>query len=225
MSKNVVELKQIRYSVMDGNERKEILKGIDKTFKNFEITTISGPSGSGKTSLLYAIAGLLEDVEGQLYIGGTDLLQLPKKEKSQFRLNNISMIFQELNLFSFMNVRDNILLPYYIKDKIIDQKLEHSMRDLLSEMQLDGMENRMIDTLSGGERQRVAIIRAILDEPKIILCDEPTASLDRKNVDIFMQSLQRVQKKKGITCIIATHDPVVMEYGDTKVYMDDGKFR
>lgn len=222
MKKQIVELRDVRYSIRDGNLNKEVLKGINIDFNRSEIITVSGPSGSGKTTLLYAIAGLLDSVKGHIRIEGKDIQQMSKKEKTQFRLENISMIFQSLNLFSFMNVRDNILLPYYIKDRVINDEILELMRRSLKEMQLDGEEDRQITSLSGGERQRVAIVRAIVDNPKIILCDEPTASLDKENTHIFMQMLKNIQKKNESTFIIATHDPYVVEYGDTKLYMDDG---
>ena len=222
MKNQIVELRDVRYSIRDGNLNKEVLKGINIDFNRSEIITVSGPSGSGKTTLLYAIAGLLDSVKGHIRIEGKDIQQMSKKEKTQFRLENISMIFQSLNLFSFMNVRDNILLPYYIKDRVINDEILELMRRSLKEMQLDGEEDRQITSLSGGERQRVAIVRAIVDNPKIILCDEPTASLDKENTHIFMQMLKNIQKKNESTFIIATHDPYVVEYGDTKLYMDDG---
>ena len=159
MKKEIIRINNLSYKVKDGNEEKMLLNNISISFEMPEIITISGPSGSGKTTFLYAAC--------------------TKKEREKIRLNDISIIFQNLNLFSFMNVEDNILLPYYIKERTVNEKTCQLMNEYLTIMNLAGINKRDIHSLSGGEQQRVAIVRSILDSTKIILCDEPTASLGK----------------------------------------------
>ncbi|PXV93252.1 putative ABC transport system ATP-binding protein [Lachnotalea glycerini] len=221
-SNKIVRIENINYKIKEGEKTRNILKDVNYSFLNNSITVISGPSGSGKTTLLYAIAGLLDDVDGEIYIDNFQINKLTKKKKDEFRLNNISMVFQNLNLFSFMNVEDNILVPFYIKDKKIDEDVHRKISEYLQLMNLGQIQNKSIQSLSGGEQQRVAIIRAIIDNPKVILCDEPTASLDKNNVVIFMETLLKIKKSTESTIIIVTHDERVTKYGENKISMVDG---
>ena len=186
---------------------------------------VSGGTGSGKTTFLYAISGMLDNLKGEIYIEEKNILACTKKEREKIRLNDISIIFQNLNLFSFMNVEDNILLPYYIKERTVNEKTCQLMNEYLTIMNLAGINKRDIHSLSGGEQQRVAIVRSILDSTKIILCDEPTASLDRKNTEIFMKALVDITQKRNVAVMIVTHDENVVKYGTAKYYMEDGKIR
>lgn len=121
-----------------------------------------------------------------------------------------------------MNVEDNILIPFYVKNKDINDLTYSRMNEYLEIMNLGNIKKRRISSLSGGEQQRVAIVRSILDEPKIILCDEPTASLDKKNAEIFMRTVEEIARKSKAAIIIVTHDEHVMKYGDSKFHMEDG---
>ena len=117
MKKEIIRINNLSYKVKDGDEEKMLLNNISISFEMPEIITISGPSGSGKTTFLYAISGMLDNLKGEIYIEEKNILACTKKEREKIRLNDISIIFQNLNLFSFMNVEDNILLPYYIKER------------------------------------------------------------------------------------------------------------
>lgn len=218
-----IELKNVNYFIDDCGKKRILLDNINYTFKENELTVISGPSGSGKTTLLYAIAGLLENVEGDIMIDTFNILKEKSKSRDLYRLENISMIFQNLNLFSFMNVQDNILVPFYLKNKKISHKEINKLNKLLDMMKLTGINKKLIPSLSGGEQQRVAIIRALIDNPKFVLCDEPTASLDEENVKMFMDCLQHLRNEIKSTFIIVTHDERVIKYADTHVVINDGK--
>ena len=171
------------------------------------------------------MAGLLSDVEGEIIINGINYNKIKtQKEKDSFRLDNISMIFQNLNLFSFMDVEENILVPLYAKKTKIDRSITEKVNYYLDLMNLGQIGKNSIKTLSGGEQQRIAIIRALISEPKVILCDEPTASLDGENVDIFMNILDKIKKESDAVLIVVTHDQRVLKYGEKKIYMNDGKF-
>lgn len=223
MADKFIELLNVSYLVTDANEKRELLKNINYTFNQGVISIISGPSGSGKTTLLYAIAGLLNEVSGNIIIDGKNINSMTEDERNTYRLNNISMIFQNLNLFSFMNVEDNILVPLRLKNKKITSEIKQRVVKYLELMKLGDVRKKNIQSLSGGEQQRVAIIRALIDSPKVVLCDEPTASLDEENVKIFMDTLVEIKNATDATFIIVTHDARVLQYAEQKIKIEDGQ--
>ena len=127
-----------------------------------------------------------------------------------------------MNLFDFMNVEDNILVPYYLRKQKISMKVRRQIGEYLDLLNLGQIQKKQISALSGGEQQRVAVIRAIVSAPQLILCDEPTASLDSKNVYIFMEALLKLQRESRSTIVIVTHDQQVYDYGDEKIQIVDG---
>lgn len=220
--KDYIVVEDVRYSVKEGKINKHILDGLSHNFTKSNITTISGPSGSGKTSFLYALAGLLNNIDGKISINGHDIYKMNSSERDDFRLQNLSVVFQNLNLFSFMNVEDNILMPFHVKKKNITEKTQNKVSEYLDLLGLKQIHKRSINSLSGGEQQRVAIIRALIDNPSVVLCDEPTASLDQNNTDIFMENLLLTRQIFDSTVIISTHDERVIKYGDDKIQMVNG---
>lgn len=223
MSRKYIELSNVSYSIMEADKKRELLKNVNYTFDEGIISIISGPSGSGKTTLLYAIAGLLNNVQGDIMIDGENINNMSLDDRNLYRLNNISVVFQNLNLFSFMNVEDNILIPLRVKGKEINKSVLDKVSIYLDIMNLGQIQKKSIQSLSGGEQQRVAIIRALIDNPKVILCDEPTASLDEKNVTVFMDTLVKIKNETGATFIIVTHDARVLKYAEKKILIIDGQ--
>ncbi|MBQ2800403.1 MAG: ABC transporter ATP-binding protein [Lachnospiraceae bacterium] len=223
MNSKKISMKNVSYSITEGERNRKLLKNVTTDFEGGKITVISGPSGSGKTTLLYAMAGLLDRVEGEIHIGNTDINKLSAKEKAAIRLENISIIFQNLNLFSFMNVEDNILVPLYLKNRTVTEETRKKIAHYLDLMCLGQIQEKKISNLSGGEQQRVAIIRALIDDPEVVLCDEPTASLDSENTHQFMETLVKISRESGAAIIIVTHDARVFAYGEEKVTMVDGE--
>ena len=222
MSQSIIELRNVFYQIMEGDKERVLLNRINYSFEEGAITTISGPSGSGKTTLLYALSGLIDNVEGDIVVSGENVNALSRKDKDKYRLNNIGMDFQNLNLFSFMNVKENILVPLYLQNKKVTKELEKQLDDYLMLLNLGHIQDKAIPTLSGGEQQRVAILRALICNPKVVLCDEPTASLDHANAEVFMQTLTEIKKATGTSFIIATHDDYVYRYGEHRLRMIDG---
>lgn len=223
MDRKKITMKNVSYSITEGGRKRKLLNNVNAEFNGEKITVISGPSGSGKTTLLYAMAGLLDNVDGSIYLGEKEINKVGVKEKAELRLNNISIIFQNLNLFSFMNVEDNIMVPLYLKNKKITEEIRSKISHFLDVMCLGQIQKKSISNLSGGEQQRVAIIRALIDDPEVVLCDEPTASLDSENTRQFMETLVKISKDSGAAIVIVTHDARVFAYGDVKVTMVDGK--
>lgn len=223
MDRKKIIMKNVSYSITEGGRKRKLLNDVNVEFDGEKITVISGPSGSGKTTLLYAMAGLLDKVDGSIYVGGKDINKIGVKEKAELRLNNISIIFQNLNLFSFMNVEDNIMVPLYLKNRKITEEIRSKISHYLDVMCLGQIQKKSISNLSGGEQQRVAIIRALIDDPEVVLCDGPTASLDSENTRQFMETLVKISKESGAAIVIVTHDARVFAYGDVKVTMIDGE--
>ena len=219
---NAATVQNLTYTVQEAGKDRMILNHINCSFEKGKIYTISGPSGSGKTTLLYAMAGLLDHVQGEVRIGDTELLTERRRTRDRIRLEKIGIVFQNLNLFDFMNVEDNILVPYYLRKQKISMKVRRQIAEYLDFLNLGQIQKKQISSLSGGEQQRVAIIRAITSAPQMILCDEPTASLDSENVYIFMEALLKLQRESKSTIIIVTHDQRVYDYGDEKIQIVDG---
>ncbi len=219
---NAATVQNLTYTVQEAGKDRMILNHINCSFEKGKIYTISGPSGSGKTTLLYAMAGLLDHVQGEVRIGDTELLTERRRTRDRIRLEKIGIVFQNLNLFDFMNVEDNILVPYYLRKQKISMKVRRQIAEYLDLLNLGQIQKKQISSLSGGEQQRVAIIRAITSAPQMILCDEPTASLDSENVYIFMEALLKLQRESKSTIIIVTHDQRVYDYGDEKIQIVDG---
>ncbi len=219
---NAATVQDLTYTVQEAGKDRVILNHINCSFEQGKIYTISGPSGSGKTTLLYAMAGLLDQVRGEVHIGETEMLRERRRTRDRIRLEKIGIVFQNLNLFDFMNVEDNILVPYYLRKQKISMKVRRQTGEYLDLLNLGQIQKKQISALSGGEQQRVAIIRAIVSAPQLILCDEPTASLDSKNVYIFMEALLKLQRESRSTIVIVTHDQRVYDYGDEKIQIVDG---
>lgn len=223
-NRDIMCLENLTYQVIEGNNRRKVLNDVSFTFEDGKLYTISGPSGSGKTTLLYAMAGLLSDVTGKIYLEGEPFLLKKKNARDRIRLEQMGMIFQNLNLFSFLNVEDNILVPFYVRKERVTKEIKKKVSQYLDMMNLGQIQKKNIQSLSGGEQQRVAIIRAMISNPKLILCDEPTASLDGENVTVFMDALLKIQRERNTTVVIVTHDDRVFQYGDEKLLMVDGCF-
>jgi putative ABC transport system ATP-binding protein len=183
----------------------EVLKNINLTVKEGDFISIRGKSGVGKTTLL-KIIGLLEMPDkGEVKLLGRKVNGLSDDEKSELRLHNIGFVFQFFNLIPSLTVLENIELPLALAG-IEKHKRRQRARELLEYFGLTSLEGRFPETLSGGERQRIAIIRALVNNPKIILADEPTSSIDDENSQLLMDLLNKINKEKKVTIIMTTTD-------------------
>lgn len=219
----MITMTDLSFEVNEGDKQRTILDIPFHVFESSKINVVSGPSGSGKTTLLYALAGILSINSGKVEIDGTSLYELMKDQRDNYRMDYISTIYQNHNLLSFMTVEENILMPYYVKGLKVDDQVKKRVAKHLEMMNLENIQHKSINSLSGGEQQRVSIIRAMIRNPRVILCDEPTASLDSENTVRFMESLKLMRKDNKPTIIIATHDEKVIGYSESNIYMVDGK--
>ncbi len=194
----------------------QVLKGIDLTIHENEFLTLLGPSGCGKTTTLRIIAGFEEPSSGEVLFGGVDISKVPSYKRE------VNTVFQKYALFPFLNVYDNV--AFGLKIKKMDKKvIDHKVGDILSLVGLSGYEKRDVTSLSGGQQQRVAIARALVNEPKVLLLDEPLGALDAKLRKGMQTELKRIQKEVGITFIFVTHDQEeALSMSDTVVVMNEG---
>lgn len=212
MEKKIIELKNISKNFED----QQVLKGIDLNIYENEFLTLLGPSGCGKTTLLRIIGGFEEPSNGQLIFGGKDISKVPPYKRE------VNTVFQKYALFPFLNVADNIAFGLNLKkmDKDVIEKKVSRMLELVG---LKGFEKRDVTLLSGGQQQRVAIARALVNEPKVLLLDEPLGALDAKLRKDMQTELKKIQKEVGITFIFVTHDQEeALSMSDTIVVLNDG---
>lgn len=183
------------------------LHPVSFSVKKGETLILKGPSGSGKSTLLGLIAGLYAPSGGEIIVEKSPISRLPEHFSAKFRREKIGFIFQQFHLIPTLNVLENILIPS-LPDKI---DAHERAKELLRDFELETKADTLVSLLSGGEQQRVALIRALIRNPQIILADEPTANLDASLIDILIKTLEELQKK-GKTLIIATHDPILLEW-------------
>ena len=212
MEKKIIELKNISKNFED----QQVLKGIDLNIYENEFLTLLGPSGCGKTTLLRIIGGFEEPSNGQLIFDGKDISKVPPYKRE------VNTVFQKYALFPFLNVADNIAFGLNLKkmDKDVIEKKVSRMLELVG---LKGFEKRDVTLLSGGQQQRVAIARALVNEPKVLLLDDPLGALDAKLRKDMQTELKKIQKEVGITFIFVTHDQEeALSMSDTIVVLNDG---
>ena len=199
----------------------EGLKNINLSINKGEFVSIMGPSGSGKSTLLYLLGGLDKITSGNITIDGKELSSMTEEDQSALRRREIGFIFQFYNLIPNLNVEENVMLPVLLDGK----KMKEYNKKLSNILEIVGLADRRKHTpreLSGGQQQRVAIARALINEPNIILADEPIGNLDSKSGTDIMQLLRTINKEKGKTIIQVTHSKESAEYGQRVIYVKDG---
>jgi len=195
------------------------LRGVNFEVMPGESVAVMGPSGCGKSSLLYVIGGLASTSKGNVFVDGNDLSAMTDAERTKLRRSKIGFVFQRFNLLPTLTAKGNIAIAQYIHGDGFDPHRFDVVTKLLG---LDGRLHHRPAEMSGGEQQRVAIARAIINEPKILLADEPTGNLDTKNSDIVLEMLRRLNKDLGQTIVMITHNPEATTYFDRVVHMRDG---
>ncbi|KAJ54837.1 ABC transporter ATP-binding protein [Actibacterium mucosum KCTC 23349] len=183
---------------------------------------ITGPSGAGKSTLLLALAGLQNNVTGRVTWGATDITSVSKRKRSQFRARQIGLVFQDFHLFEELTAKENAALVSMFRPKAERQGLRKAAAAILGRLGLDD-DQRAVGTFSGGERQRVAVARALVTDPPVILADEPTASLHRNAADTLARDLHDICRRGGKTLIVVSHDDSVLGRMDRVLTLRDGR--
>lgn len=217
----VIVLKELRKRFGIGDAQHFALDGIDLTIERGEFIAIMGPSGCGKTTLLNVLGLLDRHIEGEYELDGKPIDLLSQRKQARIRSEQIGFVFQSFNLISRMNVIDNVALPLIYKGMTKLARIKKASK-ILHDFHLGEREFYMPNQLSGGQMQRVAIARALVNEPSIILADEPTGNLDSHASHIIMEELSDLHKK-GNTIIMVTHNPNLTTYASRVITMLDGK--
>jgi putative ABC transport system ATP-binding protein len=205
----------------DGTTRVQALRGVDLEVRDGEMTLLVGPSGCGKTTLISVIAGLLTVTRGQVSVLGEELTGLSGGRLVDFRAKNIGFVFQQYNLLPALTAAENAAVPLLIGGRSRHQAVARGA-ELLAAVGMADKAGAFPSQLSGGQQQRVAIARALIHEPRLLVCDEPTAALDAHSGQTVMEMLRRVAVQPGRAVIVVTHDNRVFGFGDRIIYMSDG---
>lgn len=206
-----------------GQSTIRVLHGIDTEIRSGELTYVVGESGSGKTTLISIMCGILWPTEGEVEVFGTDIYALSDNDLVEFRLNNIGFIFQQYNLIPSIDAAANAAVPLIAQGMAINEARERA-KVLLDKLNIGDQADKLPSQLSGGQQQRVAIARALMQDPKIILADEPIASLDPMNAQVVMEALRRIHEEDGRMVIANLHTlDTARRYCDRVIGMRDGR--
>lgn len=205
-----------------GQSTIRVLHGIDTDIKPGEMTYVVGESGSGKTTLISIMCGILWPTEGEVKVFGTDIYALSDTDLVNFRLQNIGFIFQQYNLIPSIDVAANAAVPLIAQGMEIDEARAKA-KVLLDKLNIGDQADKLPNQLSGGQQQRVAIARALVHEPRLVVCDEPTAALDASSGRRVMDLLREVAVAPDRACIIVTHDNRIFDLADRILVLEDGR--
>ena len=218
----LVSINKLSKYYQRGSERVEVLQGLDLTIEQGDFLALMGPSGSGKSTLLNLIGGLDRPSSGTLQVDGRDITKLDESALSRWRASNIGFVFQMYNLLPVLSAERNVELPLLLTNLSASERHKRARAAL----QLVGLADRARHKpreLSGGQEQRVGIARAIVSDPKLLLCDEPTGDLDRKSGDEILDLLQALNQHQGKTIIMVTHDPRAAERAKRVLHLEKGQ--
>ncbi|WP_019790488.1 ABC transporter ATP-binding protein [Streptococcus sobrinus] len=219
--KVLMELKGITKSYQNGDQELQVLKGIDLTVHEGEFLAIMGPSGSGKSTLMNIIGLLDKPTSGEYTLAGQAVERLTPKEQARVRNEELGFVFQQFFLLSKLNAQDNVELPLIYAG--VGGSQRHKLaQQYLEKVELSDRSKHLPSELSGGQKQRVAIARALVNNPSIILADEPTGALDTKTSNQILELLTQLNEE-GKTIIMVTHEPEIADYAKRKIVIRDGE--
>jgi putative ABC transport system ATP-binding protein len=221
-SGNAVVCRNLTKEFGDGESKVMALRGVDLEVYTGQMTLLVGPSGCGKTTLISIVAALLDPTEGDIAVLGQDLRRLSGRQLVRFRGQYVGFVFQQYNLLPALTAAENAAVPLIIAGRPRREALERAA-EVLTSVGLGDRLQSLPSQLSGGQQQRVAIARALVHEPKLLVCDEPTAALDAQSGHTVMELLRKVAVQPDRAVIVVTHDSRVFGFGDRIVYMSDGK--
>lgn len=217
----LIEITNLKKHYGSGDDVVEALRGVDISIESGEFITIMGQSGSGKSTLLSVLGGMNHPTAGEVEMAGIKLYRLPGEKLADFRAQNLGFVFQSFHLIPYLTAIENVMLPLAIV-KMSTAAKKDAARQALDRVGLGGKLDRLPNQLSGGEQERVAIARAIVNDPHILLADEPTGNLDSKTSEEVM-ALFRELNDAGQTVVMVTHNPENGRYADRTIHLRDGK--
>ncbi|HVO37023.1 MAG TPA: ABC transporter ATP-binding protein [Candidatus Acidoferrum sp.] len=217
----ILEVKDLWKSYYIGKIQVPALRGVSFDVKKGEFLAIFGPSGSGKSTLLHLMGGLDRPDQGEILIDGANLQKLHDNELAELRLRKIGFVFQFFNLLPKLTALRNVELPLTVAGLSEKETLEKA-REMLKLMGLEARVDHKPSELSGGEQQRVAMARALINDPKIVLADEPTGNLDTKTGWELVELMRKLNREKGQTFVMITHDPHIADTADRVIHLRDG---
>jgi putative ABC transport system ATP-binding protein len=206
----------------EGGMEVAALRGVDLVCRKGELTFVVGPSGCGKTTLISVIAGILDSDQGDVMVYGTRVDKLDMKEKTDFRMRNIGFIFQQFNLLPTLTAAENVAVPLLIRGMSLREAVKRG-EDTLAQVGLGDRVDSLPRQLSGGQQQRVAIARSLVASPRLIVCDEPTSSLDGATGAKVLELLREVGLRDNRCVLVVSHDARIFKYGDAIAEMSDGR--
>jgi len=218
----VLEVTDIRKTFVDKEFETPVLKGITFTLERGEMVALLGPSGSGKSTLLTILGTLLEPTSGSLRMLGTEVTTLKEKQLSEFRNAHLGFIFQFHHLLPDFSALENVLFPHAARVGRETKQARERAAYLLERVGLAHRANYQATRLSGGQKQRVAIARALMNQPELVLADEPTGNLDRENADQVFALMTEIQRETGTTFLLSTHDRELAERCERRIQMRGG---
>jgi len=217
----MIEIRDLRKVYRVGKVEVPALRGVDLAVERGEFLAIIGPSGSGKSTLFHIIGGLTPPSSGVVRVADQDLAAMTDAGRTRLRKRTVGFVFQKFNLLPNLTARDNIAVARYIAG--VDHKPDPQFDEILRVLGIDNRLDHKPNALSGGEQQRIAIARAIVNHPAILLADEPTGNLDSENSKAVLEILRDLNERLGQTVLMITHNPEAAAYGHRTVRMRDGK--
>ncbi len=218
----IIRIRGLQKTYNSGEVPVQALRGVDLDVGRGEFLAVVGPSGSGKSTLFHILGGLAPPTDGEVWIDGRELRRMSESERTEMRQKKIGFVFQKYNLLPTLTAKDNIAIAQSLAGVV---KRPVGFEEILKQL---GIQNRLDHrprALSGGEQQRVAIARALVNQPAILLADEPTGNLDTVNSDAVLDVLRKLNKSIGQTILMITHNPEAAAFADRTVHMRDGRFQ
>ena len=224
MNKIILNIKNLTKTYQTGPQTVEVIKGIDMEIEHGEIIIIMGPSGVGKSTLLHLIGGLDKPTSGDIIVDGTNIFELENSKLAHFRNTSVGFVFQFHHLLPEFSALENLMIPGMI-NKSDPVKSRNKCVKLLERVDLSERIDHKPSQLSGGEQQRVAVARALVNQPKLVLADEPTGNLDKRNSESLYNLILDLNKSLNQTFIIVTHNEMMTKNADKVIELEDGKVK
>ena len=221
-SNPIIRVRGLQKTYQTGDVPVQALRGVDLEVPSGEFLAVIGPSGSGKSTLFHILGGLAPPTDGDVWIGGHNLRQMSESERTELRQKKIGFVFQKYNLLPTLTAKDNIAIARSLAGI---QQEPPAFEKILQQLGIQNRLNHRPRALSGGEQQRVAIARALVNQPAILLADEPTGNLDTANSEAVLDILRQLNKSSGQTILMITHNPEAAAFADRTVAMRDGKLQ